>query len=459
VQGATSRETSVEQDGWFNTMLSGWVARPEPSNWTRLVTRVRIIDHDRIRPFATRGLLLAILAACLAWLGTPGWALTLLAPAAVQVALEILFEPSVRRYRMPGADDVPVGRIGHLVVRSFYANHERGITNVTGLLGLLAVAANLIAVIFGPYPGADPEPVRVAALAAAILYANSASLGPLLDVTDYSPNSRLGPASWQAIRTLWLGVAALLAGVIVATQATADAWGASFWYALLTVGLTYYPMLRVREYERDLAAAKWVRDDQDADLLQQVVRELHNLLQPVKEAPLKEVMKAMTGSNRLALESFLIDMHEILAWTRVGRLDPREGLALPLQEYLRRQATAAGGRFEVRIHLGDLADDDYRLAKSTLVILVDNALQGYASAKAADAFIEASAILEGPWVIIEVSDGLPLIPDDTWNNETSTLRNLRVHIESKAGSMNQVKAAGRKTIGVRWKPFALLLES
>lgn len=449
----------MEPGGWIQATLSGWLAGPDPSNWTRLVTRVRIVDHDRIRPFATRGLLLATLAACLAWLGTPVWALVLLALAAVQVALELLFEPSVRRARMPGAGDVPVGRIGHLVVRSFYANHERGIANVTGILGLVAVAANLVAVTFGPYPGSDPEPARVAALAAAILYANSASLGPLLDVTAYSPNSRLDSASWQAARWAWLGVAALLAGVIVATQVSVQAWGQSFWYALLTVGLTYYPMLRVREYERDLAAAKSVRDAQDAALLGQIVRELHNLLQPVKEAPLKEAMKSMTGSNRMALESFLIDMHEILAWTRVGRLDPREGLALPLQEYLRRQAASGADRFEVRIELRDLVDEDYRLAKSILVILVDNALQGYASGQEQDAFIEASARVEGPWVIIEVRDGLTLIPDETWNNETTTLRNLRVLVESRGGAMTQAKDPGGKTITVRWQPFAPLLDS
>jgi hypothetical protein len=67
---------------------------------------------------------------------------------------------------------------------------ERTLLNATGVLGGIAVPANVLAVLFLTGPG-DPGWVKTAALVTALAYGNSGIIQVLTDGTYYSANQSL----------------------------------------------------------------------------------------------------------------------------------------------------------------------------------------------------------------------------------------------------------------------------
>ena len=194
---------------------------PAPmSHWASDVTTVRIRAYDQIRPFVTRGVLLALLAILLCV--APGtWWLTflLLVPAAIQVVLEI-----VLTFQLAAPETSRVRALKPLVDIADTA-HSRTLVNVTGVIGMVAVPCNVVTVCYLSGPG-QPSWVKVLALVAAAAYGVSAVVSLLIDSAHYS--AHLSP-SWpyrvfHAVRPhLWLVIGALMAA-IVAGSVVAGRW-------------------------------------------------------------------------------------------------------------------------------------------------------------------------------------------------------------------------------------------
>lgn len=129
---------------------------PAPmSHWASEVTTVRIRAYDQIRPGLTRGALLGLLAILLC--AAPGtWWLTflMLVPAAVQVILEI-----VLTFQLAAPETTRVRALKPLVKIAGRA-HSRRLVNVTGVIGVVAVPANIVAVCYLSGPG-KPSWVKV----------------------------------------------------------------------------------------------------------------------------------------------------------------------------------------------------------------------------------------------------------------------------------------------------------
>lgn len=445
---------------WAGCLLSGWGAPPR-SDWARQVNEDRILNQDRIRPFVARGTLLVGIAICLAVLQAPWWALALLGLGAVQTGLEIVFEVPMRAQYEAVALDSRTERLpgSHWIVRVWYWNYERGITNVTGILGLVACSVNILVVLFAVGAATDLVWVKVLAFAGALLYTNSGALGPLMDTSAYSPHSELSGTAQRVVRMLWLVYAAFLAVLIWAAEHFFHSWGSGLPYAFMAIGLSYYPMLRIREFERSMAASWNVAERATTRSHVAVATDLHNILQPVK-GTLQAARDALTDSlQRLELTQYIDEVEEIYRAARNGTIDLREGLATPLGTRLKQKAAREAIPLRSTIVLDqNTPPEDYRRAKQCLLAFVDNSVQAYlAGSGVSRPFLEVSATQRDALVVVEVTDGLGLVPDDVWNDPHTTLWGLRADIAARPqGSLTQELRSDGKTIRAQWEIMPLL---
>lgn len=448
----------------FGSLTRDWLTPGPRSEWTRRVTQARILNQDRIRPFVTRGLLLVALAACLVALGAPLGALMWLGLGVLQTGLEIALERTMRsQYEQmaraatdrTSAISRQIRRSRNLIVRVWYWNFERGITNVTGLIGAVAAAGNLVVVVVFTTSDGNPEWLRVLALAIATAYMASGALGPLADVAMYSPATTLPAWLTFALRWLWVGVVGLILGVILAGEGTTWAWGDSVPYAVLAViAIGYYPMLRCREFERAMAASHDVSEQMTAQRYATIALELHNLLQPVKDTLHLAAQAVPNPADKAEIEMFLRDMRYVYKGARDRTIDLTQGLGMPLEDHLK--AIASAGRVRLRAELdvpSDLAPEHRARVRQWLLALVHNSVQACRSwPHNTVPLVQARAHAMGTELVLSVSDPLDQIPDDVWDDPDATLRKIRHDVSSVGGSMTQGPSDpdGLKTVTVRW---------
>lgn len=454
----------------FGSLTRDWLTPGPRSEWTRRVTQARILNQDRVRPFVTRGLLLVALAACLVALSAPLGALMWLGLGVLQTGLEIALERTMRsQYEQmaraatdrTSAISRQIRRSRNLIVRVWYWNFERGITNVTGLIGAVAAAGNLVVVVVFTTSDGNTEWLRVLALAIATAYVASGALGPLADVAMYSPATTLPAWLTFALRWLWVGVVGLILGVILAGEGTTWAWGDAVPYAVLAViAIGYYPMLRCREFERAMAASAEVSETMAAQRYASVALELHNLLQPVK-GTLHLAAQAVPGpADKAELQRFIRDMQHVYRGARDRTIDLSHGLGMPLEDHLRSIGSAEQVRMEIDLELPlNLAAEHAGRLRQWLFVLADNAVQAYRFWLDDDQYptVGVHARLEGADVIVEVSDLLEPVPDHVWSDPGSTLHKVSLDVAALGGRLTQtLTESGGKTIRMQWPVVAPL---
>lgn len=448
----------------LGSLTHDWLTPGPRSEWTRRVTQARILNQDRIRPFVTRGLLLVALAACLVALDTPLGAMAWLGLGVLQTALEIAMEKTLRSQHeevaraatdQTSAINRQIRRSHNLIVRVWYWNFERGITNVTGLIGAVAAAGNLVVVVVFTTSDGNPGWLRVLALAIATVYVASGALGPLADVAMYSPATTLPAWLTFVLRWLWVGVVGLILGVILAGEGSPWAWGESVPYAAIAVvAIGYYPMLRCREFERAMAASYDVSEQMTTQRYAHIALELHNLLQPVKDTLHLAAQAVPNPADKAEIEMFLRDMRYVYKGARDRTIDLTQGLGMPLEDHLK--AVASAGRVRLRADLDvptDLDPEHKARVRQWLLALVHNSVQACRSwPHNTVPLVEAHAHVVGTELLISVTDPLGPIPDDVWDDPDSTLRKIRHDVASVSGSMTQGRSDqdGRKTVTVRW---------
>lgn len=444
---------SLVEVGRWRQILRDTTAAPEVSSWNAAVTHQRILDVDRIRPFVARGAVALLLAVGLMVVeDVRWWAWLAFIPVVAQVVLEIMLETPVRR---PDAEAEAAPQV-RWIVRVWHRNRERLKVNVTGVLGAVAVLAVVAATIFGA-GDRGPGWARVACLALALVYCNSAMLGPLLDVTTYSDNQSGSPVI-RALHPWWWVIFAIAAALLVGISSVLGLWpDEAVPYAFVACALPYAMGLRQRDYERDMRAARLAADARARDNNAVVARKLHDLCQPVKR-----LMARTDGMDRLEPND-VIDLRYFIM--TVGQLHQNArnhsgagAVRMPeLRDALRYATASAHADFQVDLSLEQLDDDDVDLATRILTTLVHNASQAYVNDTAFDPWIEVVArpVLEPGAAVpshfeVRVEDGLALIPDNVWTG-SATLVHCQEDIRRRGGQMSQEELAdGGKAVKAVW---------
>lgn len=460
-----------EESAAIGSLTRDWLTPGPRSEWTRRVTRSRIINQDRIRPFVTRGALLIALAVCLVRLDAPVAALAWLLLGALQTGLEIATERTVRSTyeHLAQASTVEgpavirqLGRGRNLLVRVWYWNVEKGITNLTGGLGAVAAAGNMVVVVVLTTTDGNPEWLRVLALVIATAYLASGALGVLADVAMYSPVTSLPAWLTFVLRWAWVGVVALILGVILAGEGTSWEWDESLPYAVIAVvAIGYYPMLRCRELERAMAAASDVAETTAARRYASIALDLHNLLQPVKGTLQLAAQTVPDPADRAELDRFLRDMEYVYRGARDRTIDLTQGLGMPLEEHLRSIGSVEQVRMEVDLDVpADIDPEHLSLMRQWLFVLADNSVQAYKFwPDDQDPIVRVRTRLDGTDVVLEVFDLLDIVPDAMWDDAGTTLHRVRQDVAALGGHMTQTPAAsGGKTISMRWPVVAPLTQ-
>jgi hypothetical protein len=463
--GEDAEQPRIREDSTaLDSLTRDWLTAGPRSEWTRRVVRARILNQDRVRPFVTRGALLVALAGCLVLLDAPAAALAWLLLGVLQTVLEIALERTLRsKYELlaqaPTAEGPLIlrqlGRGRNVLVRIWYWNVETSITNATGLLGTVAAAGNLVVVVVFTTSDGNAGWLRVLALVIATAYLASGALGPLADVAMYSPATSI--PTWLAfvLRWLWVGVVALVIGVMLAGEGSAWEWGESLPYAVIAVvAIGYYPMLRCRELERAMAAAADVAESLAAQRYASIALDLHTLLQVVK-GPLRAAAQVVPDpADRADLDRFLRDMEYVYRGARNRTIDLSQGLGMPLEDHLRFIGSAEMVRLEVDLDVpADVPHEHIGRVRRWLLALTDNSVQAYRFWPDEDQvpMVRVRARLDGPDMVLEVSDLLDLLPADLWNDPGSTLHKIRLDVEALGGQMQQLASgSGGKTIVLRW---------
>lgn len=439
-----------DENRWLQ-IAKDFSAPAHESDWTRNTTDQRITQLDRVRPFVTRGALVAVMAVLFAMIpGTSYAAWVLLLPAVLQTSLEIALEHSARAKTAPGHDNALLRPLMQL----WFRNYERWQINVTGLLGAVAVACNVAAAVF--FTGSlGHGPVKVAAFGVSILYMNSGLAGPLLDATVYSP-LQYTPKLLRRIRPMiWLAFVVGLVGLVAATQRWGSAWAPdALPYAYMACLLPYALGLRIREYERALCAGGFVVAEAQNDANRRAGLDMHDLLQIFK-GPLRAALdlEGLKPSSRMGLLTFMTNVEAIYERARDQSIDLQSGIMPPLKYIVRNICRPASVKSTTRIQIDNLDDANAGFAKQLISTLTHNAVQAYQRDFLVHVVrvIDVQAYVEGDQIFVSVTDSLKPITADGWCRPGSTMGFIREKLGKHGGDLTQIATpSGGKSIQASW---------
>jgi hypothetical protein len=445
--------SGAPRTGRWRQIVQDIVAAAPETDWARTVADVRVRKYDRIRPFVTRAALLAVVVATSAVLpGTRWWLWVMLVPAAVQIFLEILLEEPSNRDEEPELADKDPRRP---LVKLQFRNHERLQVNATGVLGGPATVLVVLGQVFGTGPGGHGW-VKVAGFAAALLYTNSAGLGPLVDVVVYSP-LQLTPRWLRRSRPLLWAAVTLVAVAVVALAVRAGVWPAeAVPYAYLACAIPIAIGYRMREYERTVDCAGLVAAASISAANRRSALDLHNIVQPFKANVEQLLDHAVPGRERAELINFFAVMRAVHERVRQPGVDLQHGIMPPLDMVVRRSfgTTMLRPAPVLDLQLDDLDDDNLHFAQQVLTTLGDNAAQAYADQPTlVNRPLRIVARHQDGSVRVAVADALELIPEAVWNDPHRTVFALREDLEAAGGKLEQtLELDGGKTIVATWVP-------
>ncbi|CAM5562624.1 sensor histidine kinase [Streptomyces avidinii] len=420
---------------------------PAPmSVWSTRVTAARIHRYDRVRPFATRGFLLALLAALLVLADATHplvWAL--LSVGVLQTLLEIHLDGQAH-----GGTRARSAPIRMLLTWQDNWQWERTLLNGTGLLGGIAVPANVIAVLFCTGPG-DPGWIKVVALVVALAYANSGIYHVLTDGTYYSANQSL-PRILVTLRPYgWLLVTCALVAV-VGLSVRLGRWSPDMvplaWAACT---LPYLVGMKARDCDRWLRAGAEEAAVAMNEARSRLAQDFHDTLNEVRS-----LSRALAGDDSVKAE-YKIDAADLApkltlvkeaidesAWDAQHREITMEGIVEQLGRDHSLDITA-------ELSLGELRPGNRDLVRQLITTIVTNAAQAMALRGHHDRPVAVYAHLADGMIHLGVRDPLPLIPDGAWCPDGSTLAAMRDRLRRQGGDLTQTAVAGGKEIRSVWR--------
>lgn len=413
------------------------VAPAPVSHWASQVTEIRIYAYDQIRPFVTRGFLLVVLATLLAFADATSplvWPLLLV--GAAQTVLEIHLDFRLRRDS--------TSRLRPIQLMMVVEERQMGQTlvNVTGVMGAVAVPLNLACVLYLTGPG-EPAWVKLAALVAAILYGNSGILNVLLDCTVYSVRQRV-PRFVTLLRPhAWLLAGAALAamvGVSVALGRWSPQTEPAAW---LACGLTYVIGMKMRDYDRFLRVSGERAGDAMTKARERLAHDVHDQFTGIRSFS-KDLYfddTANPDDKMLAVDlgAFTKEIADEQKWIAQGGQISIPGIVGQLANDL--------GNIRSDLRFGELSQANRDLARQVITTLVTNA--AHALRGDPDARISVTGLVADESVHVRVGDPLPVIPDDRWCPEGSTMAMVRGRLRDGGGDLTQTSTdAGKQICGV-----------
>lgn len=439
-------------DNRWRQVVKDFIAPAHESDWARSTTDRRIAEFDQVRPFATRGALVAAMALLFALIpGTSYLAWVLLLPAVIQIGLEITLEITLRAEDAPKPNDSLLNPL----VQLWYRNYERWQINATGLLGAIAVPCNVVAAVF--FTGNSiAGPAKVTAFACAALYLNSGLAGPLLDCAVYSP-LQLTPRLLRRFRpTIWLVFVVALAGVVAASQRWESAWSReALPYAYLVCLLPYALGLRIREYERTLGAGGVVVAQAQSEANRQIAQDLHELLNKFRGSIVAALdLDDLSPSSRIDLIIFMNTVEVIYEKARNKDIDLQSGIMPPLADIVNNICASASIKATTNIQIDKLDEANVGEARRLISTFTHNAVQAYESDfKAQEAYIAVNAYIQDDRIHVAVTDGLDLVPEGQWCLPGSTMGYFRDTLHKRGGTLTQtLSQSGGKSIEAVWNP-------
>jgi len=411
------------ENSW-RQILRDMTAPAPMSHWAAEVTTRRIARYDRIRPYATRGVLLVMVAVFLALApGTSCWTWMLLLPSAVQVVLEISIEPFV------GTIDANGNALLKSIAAIAESAHAQTLINVTGVIGAVAVPCNIVAVAYLSGPGLPTWP-KVVALAAAAAYGVSAITSFLADATHYSAHQspRRGYRIFRAVRPhAWLIVMVVMTAMVAGSIA-AGRWASEM--VPLAWALCVVPFLigtKQRDYERVLRASAEHLPEVQAGAKRALSKDYHNTNTDIRtfnrELAKDESVPAAIRVRAASLAPLISLMSEAIDHDQWAKQQQRPSLA----GIAGKHASDAALSLTVDIRLDDLQPHNYELARTLISALLVNVGQAASKARQAqvargetpsDVPVTVVGAIRDGLVHIAVRDPLPPIID--WCHDGST---------------------------------------
>lgn len=428
------------------------VATAPFSEWHERVSEHRVLTYDRIRPAAVRGVLLAIIAALLIPVQPQWWVWAMLAPALLQVSLEVYL------YKFVLGSSEPRWRLFRSMTVTAREHFNTQTLNFTGVLGALACPLTILAVCLAP-PGGVYGWVKIVALGAAILYLNTGLTNVLLDPPNYTESSVMPPVMHR-IRPFAPFISLIVVNGLVAIGAVNDGWDqAMLPLAFATTALTLLLGSTVRNHDRMVAGCAHVAREAVLDARMALGRIVHDDLGPAKAAA--ESVSAVPGVPYDAV----VDLRALAAFlkhfnTRVG-LHASQRMHL---SYLVEKLVSPYGisprqvSFDIEWDEESIRREDHVVAIRMVTALVHNlaqTLERPMNREVAKSFaVHGYQTGSGRQLRyhIAVRDHLPVIPDSEWCVPGGSLAALREWLRTEFnGDLTQRDMGdGTKEITASW---------
>jgi len=392
------------------------------SQWHAKVVKDRVALYDRLRMPITRAVSLTVIITVVVVLGTPWWLMAATLWAAVpQVLLEIYLEPYALKPDVASRLSW-TNRMAELV----RDNQPSTLVNVTGVLGFFACMLNVVAVAFAP-SGGDLGWLKIAALAAAVVYGNSCLGNFFMDPANYTERSTMPPFV-HAIRPY----ASMIALTFVATVVWLSVKTAHWEPALIPVAFlcsleTLQLGATIRNHDRMLAAAIPTGREAISTARWDITDYAHTEMNRVKQ-PIFQLQDIETVPLALsAIPAIVTHLYDYARTPNTSKLLPLDELVAKILHEYDRMDTAS-----IRFELGwnGVNERHQHAAERVLSALCLNVAQALSKDEFAhistDLTVEARVIRTDTDAeyLVAVHDNLPKI-DDFCPPRTTSLTSLR----------------------------------
>lgn len=429
------------------SMLQRLLPDAPSSPWALALALHRVAHHDSHRAFLTRLGLWAGLVVVYLIAPAPWWAWFALVPTPLQTTLEML-----SHRHLTGTDGASsVGNpLVRLTVRTAAWASGKMLLNFTGLLGGLATAAQILAVLFA-LPVDGPSWARPVGLALALGHLASGTASVMLDPPWYNPASQ-GPR-WRVAR-LFRRIIAPLECLVAGFLAALTPWpGVPF---VLVAAICVIPMhvfFKTRESDRLMRASEDLVQWEATAARKRFFDGLHGQLTgPVK------MTSRLIAQHQPPVDPQLRELGLVLPLllsSTAAMVDERRWAADAGRTSMREIVQSLSARSQVRTRYREHGSPD-ATSKDLVLLVLSNLIPNAAVAthterqrqrraaraeghagRQPEALIGVTITAGDGRITVEVADPAPMIPPQTWCAPGTSLLLLAERLRSLAGDLTQ----------------------
>lgn len=418
------------------------------THWALALALHRVAHHDSYRAFLTRLGLWAGLVVIFLLAPAPWWAWFALVPTPVQTILEVLSHRHLTGAEGPASS--VTNPLVRLTVRTAAWASGKVLLNFTGLLGGIATAAQILAVLFA-LPVDGQGWVRPLGLALGLAHLASGTASVMLDPPWYNPASR-GPR-WRVAR-LFRRIIAPLECLVAAGLAALTRWPEVPFVLVATICLIpMHVFLKTRESDRLMRASEDLVQWEATAARQRFFDGLHGQLTgPVK------MTSRLIAQHQPPVDPQLRELGLVLPLllsSTAAMVDERRWAAEAGRTSMREIVQSLSARSQVRTRYREQGSPD-ATSKDLVLLVLSNLIPNAAVAthterqrqrRAArtegrtgplpEALIGVTITAEDGRISVEVADPAPMVPPQTWCAPGTSLLLLAERLRSLAGDLTQ----------------------